>query len=133
MYRVTRLIDFCYGHRLLNYAGKCRFLHGHNGRVEIELTTEGLDKLSMARDFDEIKQAVQTWIDENLDHAMILNSQDPLLPIFESNKQKLFVMDSNPTAEAIAKRIFDHCVENDLPVTEVRLWETVKSFATYRR
>ena len=28
MYRVTREIDFCYGHRLLNYAGKCRYLHG---------------------------------------------------------------------------------------------------------
>ena len=37
MYRVTREIDFCYGHRLLNYEGKCRHLHGHNGRAVITL------------------------------------------------------------------------------------------------
>ena len=35
MFRVTRQIDFCYGHRLLNYEGKCRYLHGHNGRAVI--------------------------------------------------------------------------------------------------
>ena len=28
MYKVTREIHFCYGHRLLNYDGKCRHLHG---------------------------------------------------------------------------------------------------------
>ena len=33
MFRVTKEIHFCYGHRLLNYDGKCRHLHGHNGRA----------------------------------------------------------------------------------------------------
>ena len=33
MYVVTRELRFCYGHRLLEYAGKCRHLHGHNGRA----------------------------------------------------------------------------------------------------
>ena len=37
MFRVTREIEFCYGHRLLNYEGKCRHLHGHNGRAVITL------------------------------------------------------------------------------------------------
>ena len=37
MYRVTREIHFCYGHRLLNYDGKCRHLHGHNGKAVITL------------------------------------------------------------------------------------------------
>ena len=36
LHRITKLIDFCYGHRLMNYAGKCRFLHGHNGRIEVD-------------------------------------------------------------------------------------------------
>ncbi|HLB03050.1 MAG TPA: 6-carboxytetrahydropterin synthase, partial [Nitrospiria bacterium] len=43
MYKVTKHILFCYGHRLLNYDGKCKHLHGHNGRVEIELTSPKLD------------------------------------------------------------------------------------------
>ena len=37
MYRVTKEIRFCYGHRLLNYSGECRHLHGHNGLAEITL------------------------------------------------------------------------------------------------
>ena len=37
MFRITREIHFCYGHRLLNYDGKCRHLHGHNGKAQIVL------------------------------------------------------------------------------------------------
>ena len=32
MFRATKEIHFCFGHRLMNYVGKCRHLHGHNGR-----------------------------------------------------------------------------------------------------
>ena len=45
MYSVTRVIHFCYGHRLLNYPGKCRVPHGHNGKIEITLASKGLDRL----------------------------------------------------------------------------------------
>ena len=37
MFRVSREINFCYGHRLLNYPGKCCHLHGHNGKLTITL------------------------------------------------------------------------------------------------
>ncbi len=81
MYRVTREIEFCYGHRLLNYDGKCRHLHGHNGRAVITLQGSGLDRCGMLVDFGEIKQKVQQWIDENLDHNLLLCRDDPLLPV----------------------------------------------------
>ena len=71
MYQVTREIDFCYGHRLLNYDGKCRFLHGHNGRAVITLESPELDGLGMVTDFSEIKRVVSRWIDENLDHRIV--------------------------------------------------------------
>ena len=58
MYEVTRVIDFCYGHRLLNYAGKCRHLHGHNGRLEITLSASALDDRGMVLDFTQIKREV---------------------------------------------------------------------------
>ena len=45
MFQVTREIRFCYGHRLLDYDGKCRHLHGHNGRAVITLASETLDPL----------------------------------------------------------------------------------------
>ena len=78
MYHVTREIDFCYGHRLLNYSGKCRFLHGHNGRAVIDIAAESLDERGMVFDFSDVKKVIAGWIDENLDHRMILNRQDPV-------------------------------------------------------
>ena len=54
MYHITREIDFCYGHRLLNYDGKCRFLHGHNGRAVIKIAAETLDERGMVFDFSDV-------------------------------------------------------------------------------
>ena len=79
MYRVTREIRFCYGHRLLNYEGKCRHLHGHNGRAVITLEALQLDGLGMVVDFSRIKRVVSAWIDDALDHKMILHKDDPAL------------------------------------------------------
>ena len=132
MYAVTKIIHFCYGHRLLNYQGKCRYLHGHNGRVEIELSARTLDRRGMVRDFTEIKQALQGWIDTNLDHKMVLCAKDPVLGLLRRQGEPLFVMQDNPTAEAIAKLIYDVAKRLGFPVTTVRLWETDHSFATYR-
>ena len=58
MYVVTRELRFCYGHRLLEYAGKCRHLHGHNGRAVISLAAPKLDSLGMVMDFSHIKRIV---------------------------------------------------------------------------
>jgi 6-pyruvoyltetrahydropterin/6-carboxytetrahydropterin synthase len=133
MFRVTREISFCYGHRLLNYDGKCRHLHGHNGRAVLTLESLELDSLGMVMDFSRIKRVVQTWIDDNLDHRMLLHQDDPVLPFLRQQSEPVFVMDVNPTAENIAKLIYDYAVAQGFPVTEVRLWETENCYATYVR
>jgi 6-pyruvoyltetrahydropterin/6-carboxytetrahydropterin synthase len=131
MFRVTRQIDFCYGHRLLNYAGKCRHLHGHNGRAVITLESKGLDELGMVMDFSTIKTTVSRWIDETLDHRMILHRDDPAVAALRALGEPLFLVDENPTAENIAKLIYDFTAQRGFPVAEVRLWETPQCFATY--
>ena len=131
MFKVTRQIHFCYGHRLLNYDGKCRYLHGHNGIVEVELESKQLDKRGMVFDFTEIKNVIQSWIDKNLDHRMILSEKDPVLPHLKKLKEPCYLLKENPTAEAIAKLIYEVAASHRFPVSEVRLWETENSFATY--
>jgi 6-pyruvoyltetrahydropterin/6-carboxytetrahydropterin synthase len=131
MYRVTKSIDFCYGHRLLNYEGKCRFLHGHNGRVEIELEGEALDDRGMLTDFGDIKRVMKKWIDENLDHRMILCEKDPAIPYLRSVNEPFYTIAENPTAETIAKLIFEQARRQGFPVARVVLWETPDSFAVY--
>ena len=132
MYRVTREITFCYGHRLLNYDGKCRHLHGHNGKAVITLQASQLDERGMVMDFTEIKQVLNNWIDSNLDHKMLLHRDDPVLPMLRSCREPVFVMDVNPTAESIARLIFDFAKGQGYPVVEVQLWETDTCYATYR-
>ena len=132
MFKVTKEIDFCYGHRLLNYAGKCRYLHGHNGRVEIDLVGEELDARGMLHDFGDLKAVIKSWLDQELDHRMILHRNDPLVPILQNGGEPLFLLDDNPTAENLAKLIYKRALAFNLPVVEVRLWETPTSMAAYR-
>ena len=133
MYTAKKEITFCYGHRLLNYSGKCKNLHGHNAKAEIELQTEELDHRHMVVDFDDIKNEVKSWIDEQLDHRMLLCKDDPFLPILRERGELHYALDSNPTAEAIAKLIYDYAAAKGFPVSEVRVWETDTSVASYRR
>lgn len=132
MYRVTREHRFCYGHRLLDYEGKCRHLHGHNGRAVITLESAELDELGMVLDFTQLKRVVGGWIDESLDHKMLLHRDDPVLPFLRQQGEPVFVMDVNPTAENICRLIFDYTAQQGFPVVEVRLWETDHCYATYR-
>jgi 6-pyruvoyltetrahydropterin/6-carboxytetrahydropterin synthase len=132
MYQVTRELRFCYGHRLLNYEGKCRHLHGHNGRALITLEAASLDALGMVMDFSTIKRVVGGWIDAQLDHRMLLHKADPVLPALRRQGEPVFLLDVNPTAENIAKLIYDYTKSQGFPVTQVVLWETEDAFATYR-
>jgi 6-pyruvoyltetrahydropterin/6-carboxytetrahydropterin synthase len=132
MYRVTREIEFCYGHRLLHYEGKCRHLHGHNGTAVIALESPDLDDRGMLVDFSDIKREVQTWIDETLDHTLLLHRNDPILPLLQERGERVFVMEVNPTAENIARLIFERAVSAGFPVVEVVLWETPRCHAAYR-
>ncbi len=131
MYAVTETVYFCYGHRLLGYQGKCAHAHGHNGRAEIRLAAERLDSLGMVADFTAIAQVMKEWIDANLDHRMLLRRDDPLVQAFSDLGEPCYLMDVNPTAEAIAKVIFEAASERGFPVAEVRLWETEQSVASY--
>lgn len=131
MFRVTREIHFCYGHRLLNYDGKCRNLHGHNGKAVITIEAPQLDALGMVMDFSRIKRVISAWIDETLDHRMLLHRDDPVLEYLRRQGEPVFVMNVNPTAENIAKLIYEFARSQNFPVTEVKLWETESCYATY--
>lgn len=131
IFLVTKELHFCYGHRLMDYEGKCMHPHGHNAKVSIELQTDKLDKRGMVIDFNDIKVAVQRWIDDALDHKMLLRRDDPLIAVLTKMKEPVFVMDENPTAENIAKLIYYYAKENGLPIKRIQFWETPSSSAIY--
>ena len=133
MYSVTKRIDFCYGHRLLDYDGICKHPHGHNAVAEIEIQTGSLDNRNMVCDFSDIKRVVKGWIDRELDHKMILRHDDPLLEPLRQLGEPVYVVESNPTVELIARIIFDYSSQHGFDVVRVTVWETPTSFASYGR
>ncbi|MFV1973111.1 MAG: 6-pyruvoyl tetrahydropterin synthase family protein [Thiohalobacterales bacterium] len=132
MYQVSKSVSFCYGHRLINYPGKCRHLHGHNARAVITLESDVLDERGMVKDFTDLKQLVWGWLDREIDHTLLLHRDDPVLPVLEGAGERVKVVDFNPTAEHIARMIFEYVAGEGYPVTEVTVWETETSRASWR-
>jgi 6-pyruvoyltetrahydropterin/6-carboxytetrahydropterin synthase len=63
---------------------------------------------------------------------MILNENDPAVPFLQEQGEPLFLLPDNPTAETISRLIYNYTKNEGFPVVEVSLWETPRSFATYR-
>ena len=131
MYQVLRTIHFSYGHRLHNHPGKCARLHGHNAKVIVEISSVNLNEQKMVMDFYEIRKILETWIDEHLDHRMILAKNDPIASRLQEADPHTILIDENPTAEVLAQWIFKEAKKQGLPVTKITFWETDDSAATY--
>ena len=92
---IDKSFSFCYGHRVHNQrldtrfteSGDaclaCRHLHGHEGLIKIFLeeiiTGKNIGETGMVTDFKHLGWA-KNFIDDVLDHKMILDIKDPLLP-----------------------------------------------------
>ena len=105
MITCTRIIEFDAGHRVLNHESKCRTVHGHRYKVEITAQGESLDDIGRVIDFSKLKEVIGGWVDNNWDHTMILNIDDPLVKMFQNDTHGYkppFIMHCNPTAENMA-------------------------------
>ena len=131
MYRVVRDIHFSYGHRLTKHAGKCARLHGHNARVQIEISSERLDKQDMVVDFDHIAATIGEWVRCELDHKMLLWKKDPAAAVLKKAGEDIVLLKEHPTAEVLARIIFEEARRLRLPVSKVTFWETPSSCAVY--
>ena len=123
MFEVSVDETFSAGHALRGYKGKCENVHGHNYKVRVTLAGPELDSVGLLYDFVHLKQVIQSVI-RSLDHRF-LNDFAP----FDS---------TNPSAENIARHIFDEIsqqmkpVENGAAVASITVWETDVTSATYR-
>ncbi len=131
MYRIIKDLSFSYAHRLLRHNGKCRHVHGHNARVEVVLAAEQLDEQGMVCDFALVKARLGSWLDQVWDHRLLLESSDPLVPLLHEAQELFVELPAAPTAENMARWIYERGRSEGLPVVEVRLWETPSSMASY--
>ena len=95
-------------------------MHGHNWKVEVEVSGNVLDNVGMVLDFKDIRNSTNDIVNK-LDHRF-LNDLEPFKEI-------------NPTAENIAKYIFLELSKvvnnNETKIKSIKLWETEKSAVVY--
>jgi len=119
-YQMKILTDFAAAHHLRGYDGPCSRVHGHNWKVEVQVTASQLDEIGMGLDFKLIKQAANALI-ARLDHQNL----NELAPFDEQN----------PTAENIAAYLYRELSEklntDVIRVASVTLWETERACVTY--
>lgn len=111
---ITRKGSFDSGHRVMNEAMKCFNLHGHTYLYQLTFSFNAMEEIGYAIDFKEIKRVACQWIDDLLDHGMILNPMDTgVIRCAEDTGSKLWLMSlngegkyCNPSVENIAKEVF---------------------------
>lgn len=125
-YSVEIKVRFRAGHRLMEpYKGHCNNIHGEGYTTVLFFTSNSeLDNCGMVIDFKKIKNYVKSWIDQNLDHSYLCHKSDPIGTILETLNMKIYTMESNPTAENIAKLIFDKIKEVYPILYKVGVWES---------
>ena len=143
---VTRTVTFDAGHRVMNERMKCFNLHGHTYKAELTFVFYQMEDIGYAIDFKEIKRIGCQWIDDMLDHGMIVNPHDTeVLEACAHLSSKWWEMTlagpgmyCNPTAENISKEIFlamEVLFEDyrELSIDQIDLWETPNCKTTCMR
>lgn len=132
---ITRKGSFDSAHRVMNEKMKCFNIHGHTYLYELTFQFNTMQSIGYAIDFKEIKRIACQWIDDKLDHGVILNPSDSaLIHLSNALDSKLWIMSlhheyCNPTVENIAREIFiamKYLFEevDGLVIYQIRLWET---------
>jgi 6-pyruvoyltetrahydropterin/6-carboxytetrahydropterin synthase len=109
--------------------------------VEVVAASPDLDSIGRVIDFSEVKRIVGGWIDEELDHNMLLHPDDPLATrhsAVELVGRLPFIMPrhlSNPTAENLAQLVYEKANEllasRGIKVVRVRFYETPNGWSDY--
>ncbi len=123
MYEIDKEFTFEYGHRVhnqtldadlsVNSECKCRYLHGHSGRIKIGLKSKYL-KDSMVLDFNELR-FFKKWVDNNIDHKTIIDINDPLIDLIIPNFDNLWRVSTGD---------FENIILEDLDSNEAEFYKS---------
>lgn len=137
MYILTAEASFDSAHFLAGYHGKCRNIHGHRWLIKVEAAGDELQQAGQMRDmvidFGDLKKEVKAVADY-FDHGLIVEKNTlraKTFAVLQEEGFKLIEVDFRPTAEKLAKYIFDSLKGKQLPVKQVTVYETPANSAAY--
>ncbi len=138
---ITRKGTFDAGHRVMNERMKCFNLHGHTYLYELQFEFSKSKDIGYPIDFKEIKRVGCQWIDDHLDHGMLINPKDMyVIDVSDKLNSKKWIMSlngereyCNPTVENISKEVFlaiSYLLDDSmLRLERVRLYETPNCYS----
>jgi 6-pyruvoyltetrahydropterin/6-carboxytetrahydropterin synthase len=117
MYRISKEFHFSASHQLngLPDTHPCSRLHGHNYVVTFHFQSKKLNKTGFVIDYREL-QEIKSMIDAHYDHRHLND-----------------VFSSNPTAENIARFMFELFKPHFSQLYKVEVSETPKTRASYEQ
>lgn len=159
-YYASKSIEFDAGHRVPDHDSKCKNPHGHRYKVELIIGAESLisagSMTGMVLDFGFMKQILTEKVHDVFDHGFIVYEGDHELrdafniqevpevsPAFTPHGWKIIVFPYVPTAENIAKWIYEevqmYFTQRGNEFEPYRIWievvvvhETPNSMAMYK-
>jgi 6-pyruvoyl-tetrahydropterin synthase len=141
----ANLRDFSAAHRMLNLPGsKCNNLHGHNFSVTVTFAADELNDKNILVDASDAHKYFGSWLQENLDHSVIVSEQDhSLISFLKNENQRCHILTSqkNTSIECIAEYLFkkftgimahhNHIFDQNVHLLEVEMWESKNIGAIY--
>lgn len=120
---------------------KCRSIHGHRWIITLTLRADQLDAQGMVVEFGQLKAAWRQWLDQHLDHSLMLCQDDPMVTAVRTVEpgSRLFLTPQDPTTETLAQLLWQQANQvletlgyaEWVQVERVRLEETQVNAAEY--
>lgn len=136
----------------MKHDGKCKNYHGHRFVVDVTCQAEELDGVGRVIDFSVVKRDFGGWLDEHVDHGMILQDTDPMVQFALGQglgkdgvvaldgaqfiaTPKTLIVPFSPTSENLARFLYGRARALLEPlgvkVTTLRLYETPNCWSDY--
>jgi 6-pyruvoyltetrahydropterin/6-carboxytetrahydropterin synthase len=141
VFTISKTFEFSAAHALVNLPPdhQCARFHGHNYVVQLTLASEDLDRIGFVRDYGELR-TFKRWVDDTLDHRWLgYGKLSEFVGQDATSEQQIVrnitepVFPFNPTAENMARHIYDFAGTLYPELASVGISETPKTWAYYRR
>ncbi|KKM77769.1 hypothetical protein LCGC14_1366680 [marine sediment metagenome] len=142
VWSIVKEFRFEAAHRLENHNGKCRRLHGHSYKLEIELARNHLldnpEAKGMVIDFADVSRIVESQVVDIWDHRFLATDETPVVLLQALGHIEVARLDiPASTAEYIAALVGGILLGTGSMMKDtlrsVTVWETVNSKATWHR
>lgn len=134
MYTIRKKFKFEMAHQLDKaYSTACsEQIHGHSYICEVFFQSDTLDSTGMVIDFGEVKTIVKNHIQE-WDHCLVMPNTMPAeyIACLKKYNKNILIVNYNPTAENMAKDMFEYIHWKIPSCIKVRLHETDTGWAEY--